>query len=429
MTGQGSGPRLRHVPALDGLRGIAVAGVLAFHADELTGGYLGVDLFFVLSGYLITSLLLVEFAGDRPDPPPGLLGPARPTAPPAPCSVCSSASRCMPHCWPPRRSGSRSGATRSPRSATSPTGAAVFAGSSYWAQFIARSPLEHTWSLAIEEQFYFVWPLIVLGVLTWRRGSVRAVLGVSAVLARRVGLWLTVRHVPGSDPTRVYFGTDTRAAVGAPRRRARGVAGVARPDHEPAARGSHSRSSRIAAAVGLAWAWLRVDGRGDGLYEGGLFVSELAVVAVIAAVSHPRSGPLAAVFSFAPLRVLGIVSYGVYLWHWPIYVALSPERTGLDGLRLTGLRVACTFVVAGASYFALERPIRRGVLAKRTIRVAAPLTAAIVIATVLVATLGAAPVVDAAALGRDRSRAVGRRRGPRGSWWSAIPSEPRSRWR
>ena len=241
----------------------------------------------------------------------------------------------------------------------------------------------------------------MLGVLTWRRGSVRAVLGVSVVLALASGLWLTVQHVPGSDPTRVYFGTDTRAAavlLGA----ALAAWLVWRgPTTSPRARIALEVVA-IGAAMGLAWAWLRVDGRGDGLYEGGLFVSELAVVAVIAAVSHPRSGPLAAVFSFAPLRALGIVSYGVYLWHWPIYVALSPVRTGLDGLRLTGLRVACTFVVAGASYFALERPIRRGALGKRAIRVAAPLTAAIVIATVLVATLGAAPVVDAAALGRDR---------------------------
>ncbi len=390
LTRQGSGPRLRHVPALDGLRGIAVAGVVAFHAESLTGGYLGVDLFFVLSGYLITSLLLVEFQGTGAIRLLAFWARRARRLLPALFGVLVGVALYAAFVAAP----SELSQIRGDALATLGYVAnwrAIIAGNSYWAQFIARSPLEHTWSLAIEEQFYLIWPLIVLGVLTWRRGSARALLAVAAALAIASAVWMAVRYTPGSDPTRVYFGTDTRAPA---------VLLGATLAAWLVWRGPvTTRSARVGlevvavfAALGVAWAWLRVDGRTDSLYAGGFFVIELGVVAVIAAVSHPRPGPLAAVFSFGPLRALGIISYGVYLWHWPIFVALSPERAGLDGLRLNSLRVGCTLLVAIASYFALERPIRRGSFSVPAMRIVVPVAVAAVIITVLVSTLGAAPL-------------------------------------
>ena len=382
--------RLRHMPALDGLRGLAIAGVLLFHADHLTGGYLGVDLFFVLSGFLITSLLLAEWSSD------GRISLARFWA--------RRARRLLPalfgvlagvavyaSVWAKAR---ELGRIRSDALATLGYVAnwrAIFTGNGYWDVFAAPSPLEHTWSLAIEEQFYLVWPLAVLAVLWARRGSPRAVLTVSLTLAAVSSAWMMRSYTPGGDPERVYLGTDTRGGAilfGAALAAAYACWG-------PPSRATVRRALEVAGVVGagvLAWAWWGLDGRGDALYRGGFLACGLAAVAVIAVAADPRPGPVGRALSLPPLRALGAISYGLYLWHWPVYVVLTAERTGLSGWTLTTVRIATSVAIAVVSYFLLELPIRRGGLPNLRVRVLAPTAAVLVVGTVVVTTAGGTAV-------------------------------------
>src|SRR5664279_6531447 len=158
------GATIPRVRALDGLRGAAVAGVLLFHGGHLLGGYLGVDLFFVLSGFLITSLLLVE-AGAR-----GTVGlghfwarRARRLLPALALLMVGIALYCMVIASPTELAQIRGDALAT--LAYVANWRAVGASQNYWALFSAPSPLQHTWSLAIEEQFYLIWPLVFLGLL------------------------------------------------------------------------------------------------------------------------------------------------------------------------------------------------------------------------------------------------------------------------
>ena len=257
----------------------------------------------------------------------------------------------------------------------------------------APSLLEHTWSLAIEEQFYLVWPLIVVGVLTCANGlrsaALAAIVALGGHRSRRV--LMALLYEPGTDPSRVYYGTDTRARrrcwsapllamwfTSASRRR--GTASARRP--------CTVRHSLL--AVVLGWR-LVVDQRASVLAVPGRLPACCAVlvVVVIASVSQPQSGPLGAVLSLRPIRWIGRISYGLYLWHWPVYVFLSPTRTDLDGDELFALRLAMTFAIATVSYYAVERPIRTGAWRGWRIRVAAPTAAAVVAAALLIVTLEA----------------------------------------
>ncbi|MGQ0802368.1 MAG: acyltransferase family protein [Actinomycetota bacterium] len=390
------------MPALDGLRGLAIAGVLLFHADHLTGGYLGVDLFFVLSGFLITSLLLSEWQAD------GRISLARFWARrarrllPALAGVLAGVA-IYAAVWAEAR---ELGRIRSDALATLGYVAnwrAVFTGNGYWDVFAVPSPLEHTWSLAIEEQFYLVWPLAVLAVLWARRGSARSVLAMSLILGVASSAWMMTSYTPGGDPERVYLGTDTRGAAilfGAALAAAYACWG---PPSRRLVRGALEVAGVVGAGV-LAWAWFALDGRGDTLYRGGFLACGLAAVGVIAVAASPYPGPIARVLSFAPLRGLGAISYGLYLWHWPVYVVLTPERSGMDGRTLTAVRIGTSVAIAVVSYFLLELPIRRGGLPTLRARVLAPAAAALVVGAVVVATAGGTAVPTApAAFSADTS--------------------------
>ena len=197
------------VAALDGLRGLAVLAVLLFHAGYLEGGFLGVDLFFVLSGYLITGLLLHEWGGR------GSIGLGR--------FWSSRARRLLPALflaalvvvigsWLFAAPGTL--ATLRGDLAGTVTYTAnwrfILQGTSYWTHLGPASPLQHVWSLAIEEQFYLLWPLVVVGLLRYRR-SPRAVLVLAVLLAAASTIAMALTASPG-DESRAYFGTDTHAA-------------------------------------------------------------------------------------------------------------------------------------------------------------------------------------------------------------------------
>ena len=253
----------------------------------------------------------------------------------------------------------------------------IFSGQSYFDQFSQPSPLRHMWSLAIEEQFYLVWPLIVGGLLWWRR-SLRVLLAACVVMIAASATLMAVLYQPGRDPSRVYYGTDTRAQsllIGAVRRH--------RAVHARAAAHRAARLAvRVAAVVGAGytlWLFSRMSERTDALYQGGFLIAALAVSAVIVSVVQPDRGFLGRFLSVSPLRWVGRISYGLYLWHWPVYLTLTETRTGLDGFWLLVVRVAVSVGLAALSFYAVERPIRAG-----TFRLPKPKIVAVAAATALV---------------------------------------------
>ena len=344
---------MKHVPGLDGLRGAAVAGVLLFHSGgALRGGYLGVDLFFVLSGYLITTLLLEERrATGAIDFGAFWVRRARRLLP----ALLSLMPAIALYAWK-IADANELASIRGDALATLAYVAnwrAILVHRSYWEMFAAPSPLEHTWSLAIEEQFYVVWPVVVAGVLALSRGRARALFVVCVALAAASCAAMLALY-GGDETTRVYLGTDTRGAAI--------VAGAALASLSS---GREIRPSRAfdavgaLALVGLGVAWARLDGEAPFLYRGGFWLTELAGVALVAACVFRPAGMVARIVSFRPLRALGAISYGVYLWHWPLYVVLSEERLRVHGALLLAIRLAATLAIAIASYRFLEQPIRR----------------------------------------------------------------------
>jgi peptidoglycan/LPS O-acetylase OafA/YrhL len=382
-----SEPRLRYSPALDGLRGLSVVAVLAFHAGHLPGGFLGVDLFFVLSGFLITSLLLVEHrTTGRIDLPAFWARRARRLLP----ALLAMLVVVVGAVWLTGDAATLAG-LRADALATLGYVAnwrEVTGGDSYWDLFARPSPLDHTWSLAIEEQFYVLWPLVVVAVLVLARAGRRALLAVIAGLAAVSTVAMAVIHRPLADPSRVYFGTDTRATgilIGA------GLATVVTVDA-----GSRPERHRrpwvdgvgAVALVVVLLGWATATATTGWLYEGGLVVLELAAAVVIWTVVSSRRGWLGRILAWGPLPAIGLVSYGLYLWHWPVFVLLSPERTGLDGSALSVARVAATVLVAVASWFVVEQPVRRGAVSGRRLAAVAPAALGAVALVVVVATLG-----------------------------------------
>jgi peptidoglycan/LPS O-acetylase OafA/YrhL len=391
--GTGGGVR---VPALDGLRGAAVAAVLAFHGGMpwAEGGFLGVDVFFVLSGYLITTLLLDDAAGH------GRVRLAR--------FWRHRAARLLPALVAVvvatvafrLGAGDRTdGDLRGDGLATLAYVANwrfVLASASYFGQAAPPSPLLHTWSLAVEEQFYLVWPLVVGLAIRLRRplAAVGAVAGVGAVAS---AVAMARFHRPLADPTRVYLGTDTRATsllVGAVL--AVALAGRARP---PLAVRAGAAAAGVAGAAVLAWMVVAVAGDRPWLYEGGFVLAAVGAAAVVGSVVLAPKAVAGRLLAAGPLVALGRISYGVYLWHWPLFLALNGERTGLTGWPLLLVRSAVTVAVAAVSARVLERPVRER--RDRAPRLAAGLAGAAALAAVVVVacTVGGAapePVVAAA---------------------------------
>ncbi len=346
---------LPHIPALDGLRGLAVIGVLLFHDGRLRGGYLGVDLFFVLSGFLITRLLLAEHAATgRIDLPHFWIRRARRLFPALLALVPVVAAGAARFAAP-----TELGRIRWDGLATLAYVAnwrSIFAGRSYWALFSAPSPFAHTWSLGIEEQFYVLWPLLTLAVLRTSRGSARALLRASLALAVASAAALFVLYVPGST-ARAYEGTDTRGAailVGA----ALACALTLRPALL-ALRGRALDAAGLVALAGLAFAWARLDGESPSLYRGGFWATEIAALVLIACADAGPRSHVGRALAWGPITKVGLVSYGVYLWHWPIFVAITPERTHLGAAAVSAIRLAATAAVSLASYRWLEQPIRK----------------------------------------------------------------------
>ena len=411
-----------HVPALDGLRGAAVAAVVAFHLGYLDGGYLGVDLFFTLSGFLITRLLIAEHDRSGTIALGAFLGRRARRLMPA-LLVMLAGVALVTNFW---GSTSDYAKVRGDSLATLAYVAnwrSVLANNDYWALFSRPSPLQHTWSLAIEEQFYLLWPLLVTGVLvgvvrwyakrspsdgtgpaTQHRGrALTWLLGITLVLAGASASAAAFAPDDRADVNRIYFGTDTRIAsilFGAAL--ALAVARFGELDGV--------RSRRVlevvagVAVVGLAVAWFGLSGTSGFLYDGGLALCGIGAAVVIAAISHPEPGPVARAFSFKPLCWLGLISYGVYLWHWPVITTVTAGRVGFGGIQLTLLRLGLSLGLALLSFFLIERPIRSGALTGWPAKLSAPLGFASVAVLVLWATSGAVVPLSEQPTGREALR-------------------------
>jgi len=390
-------PRLRHEPALDGLRGVAIALVLLYHGgiSWAGGGFLGVELFFVLSGYLITSLLLAEASST------GRIGfrafwgrRARRLLPALACVVIACA---LYEHFAGLNAAPDFGADALATLAYVANWHQLWVGSGYFAQVANVSPLQHTWSLAIEEQFYLVWPLVVVAVLRLGRrraenvelldpaaerasdrvptSRLAALLGLSIAGALASAAEMAWLFHGGSGLNRVYYGTDTRAqGLLAGAALAAATALARRRQRRPLSRSGQSvlAGAGLAGAGGLAAATAYASGTAGWLYQGGFLAVDVAAVAVIACAASPVArSPLGALLSWRPLRALGLVSYGVYLWHFPLFLWLTAASTGVSGAALFGLRCATTLAVAIVSYFVVEQPIRTRRVTGRSLAVLA----------------------------------------------------------
>jgi peptidoglycan/LPS O-acetylase OafA/YrhL len=355
------------VPGLDGIRALAVTTVIVFHLfpGTLIGGYLGVDVFFVVSGFLITTLLLRERAASGRISLRGFwVRRARRLLPALVVLLlaCCSAALFV-------------GGDVLVGLGTQVLAALTF--SSNWV-FIAQEAsyfddtlpelFRNLWSLAVEEQFYIVWPLLVVLVLVRIPRWARLVLiGAIAVAS---AAWMALVYSP-VDPTRVYYGTDTHAfglAVGAFLAVLTLGRGVGTVGDAPV--GLTSRTARWTLGVtgslaiaGLVALSVLMSGELDLVYRGGLALVSVLSALAIAALLVPGS-LLGRVLEFAPIRWVGLRSYGLYLWHWPVFLLVSASypvgpREGIEGIARGAVALALTLVAAALSYRFIEQPIRR----------------------------------------------------------------------
>ena len=352
---------------------------MGYHAGVswLPGGLLGVDVFFVLSGFLITSLLLTEynrtgrvslihFWGRR----------ARRLLPAMAILLASMIAWAAFVATPATRASLRGDAFSTLLYVAN--WRFIFSGQGYFDHFAPQSPLLHTWSVSVEEQFYLIWPLLMLLVLRWRR---RGVFALAVVGASASAILMLVLSLHGTSPDRLYYGTDTRAL---PLLLGCALAALRPPDGIVAAVSKRGGSRTILAtqvalaitgllgAGGLIYCWLEVADRTTWLYRGGFAVVAAAAAAVLISCSDSPRGPVARFLSFRPLRWIGAISYGLYLYHWPLFQLLTHARTHLTGPGLLGVRFAATFVVATLSYYLVEQPIRRGALSRKTLTTRLP---------------------------------------------------------
>jgi peptidoglycan/LPS O-acetylase OafA/YrhL len=381
--------RFAYHPALDGLRAFAVLAVLAYHLDAgwARGGFLGVDAFFVLSGFLITSLLVGEWAQRGAISFTGFWARrARRLLPALLLVLLAVAAYAMFEV--PAEQLDR---LRGDGLATLFYGANwrfIASGQSYFDLFSEASPLRHMWSLAIEEQFYLVWPLITFTCLRLARGKRWLLGGVCVAGAAASITTMAVLYDP-SDPSRAYYGTDSRAhllLIGAALAL---VLGRWTPARGAARSSVHAVG--LVGGLGCVAAWAFVPDTASWMYRGGYALFGLCVAAVITSAIQPGGFALRSLLSLPPIVWIGRISYGLYLWHWPVIVFASPARTGLDGPTLATLRVGLTFAFATASFYLVEQPIRRGALRRRWAFAVSPAVFVASGLAVVFATAGAAP--------------------------------------
>lgn len=392
--------RVAHRPALDGVRGLAVLVVVAFHAGFgwAQGGYLGVSTFFTLSGFLIATLALAEKGRTgRMDLRGFWVRRARRLLPAAVAGI-ALAVVLVAVLGAPGDQRAVSG------DALSGLGYAanwhqLLSGQSYLDLFREPGPLVHLWSLAVEEQFYLVFPFVAVAAFARTRSFGQARRRLGAAAAAIVAMSVALPLVRGMGFDRVYYGTDTRAAeiaVGvllaclvAPAMVGNGRLPVA---STPAARRMVAAVAAVALTV-MAVAWVAVPNTSPLLVHGGLLgYALLSTVVVLAAALG--TGGVARLLANPVLRHLGLVSYGLYLYHWPVFWALK-ATWHLEPTALFVVGGGLSLALAELSRMVLEDPVRRarGRLGRRPLALA-PLAVAVVVLAVSVARVAPTPPID-----------------------------------
>ncbi len=340
-TEPAAGPRFRHLPELDGLRAVAVIAVVLFHTwtATFTGGFIGVDVFFVISGFLITSLLLGEHdARGRIDLPAFWGRRVRRLVPAVVVLivVCSLVAHAIGQ-------GSALGFVDALGALTwTQNWVIIHVGGTTWALHHSITLFDHLWSLAVEEQFYLVWPIVLVGLLRviprrWMR--IAAVLVLIALSATSMGL---------AGATVGYFRSDARAFE------LLGGAVLAMWGWRPTA-----RAAGVLAVMGLGLIVVITftSSPTDGwLYPWGLLASTIVFAGLVAATTRPPRW-MSAVLG-RPAQAIGRVSYGIYLWHIPVIRIITPGRTHLGPVPLALVRLVALSAIVVASYRFIEQPIR-----------------------------------------------------------------------
>ena len=350
MSTEGSnGARLPYWPGLDGLRALAVVAVLAYHQGFgwAAGGFLGVSVFFTLSGFLITSLLLAERSGSGTIRLRSFWARRARRLAPAGLLALVLAVIATVVAVPPQQQGEAINDIRAALGNIA-NWRFVFAGVPYADLIRVPSPVQHFWSLAIEEQFYVVFPIVALIALRRRRSALGIVLAAVVVGSVALQLWFGAGD-------RTYYGTDTRAAelaIG-------GLLAMVRPQLVGHVTLARWRLADVGGAVGLVAMVLLMWGAqlSDPALYAGAFVG-IAVVSAMVVLGAVDGTMVGRLLSIRPLPAIGRISYGVYVFHLPLYLLLSEDRTGLQGVPLFLVRIAATFGLAVASYALLESPIR-----------------------------------------------------------------------
>ncbi|MDG2301381.1 MAG: acyltransferase family protein [Acidimicrobiales bacterium] len=350
-------------PGIDGLRAIAVMAVIAYHSGmaKFSGGFLGVEIFFVISGYLITALLLGEHeTNNRIDIKRFWYRRARRLFPALIAYI----------------GGATALAYLTARDVV-PTKSeiltalgyiynwfSIFQDVSYTEGFERKNFFHHLWSLAVEEQFYLIWPLLLWAMLSLAGKRFAFALVIGGIVTSSIIRW--VLYEPFTDPLRVYYGTDTRASallIGA------AVAFLWRPwQSEKSHIAEPNTFSKIAVLIigagsvsGLIWANMHYTlyyPNIDSLFRGGMLLTS-ALTALVIAVSVTPQSLLGKILGIQPMGWIGKRSYGLYLWHWPVFQLTRPRiDVEIDGWELFLVRIIITLIIVELSYQFIERPIR-----------------------------------------------------------------------
>jgi peptidoglycan/LPS O-acetylase OafA/YrhL len=362
-----STPRgIRYIPAIDGLRAVAVIAVMLYHLgfNWIPGGFLGVDLFFVISGYVITRLLLdsIQRSGGL-DLRAFYVARIRRLLPPLLFMIILTTI--FVGAWAPDTM----------RRFLADTPFALFGGMNWWLVFrhtdyfeaIGRPPLlQHTWSLGVEAQFYLVWPLILLLVL--RYFGKNKIPGAALLIAAFSGIALLfvslqVDAASASQVSHVYFGTDTHS-IGLFLGAALAVRWIPQNLNETVSKKAQDFIDGIGVfgLLGIIAAFLFVDENDPTLYKIAFPLAGLFGCAIITSIVHPASR-FAPILSSKPFVWIGERSYAIYLWHWVVFQVTRPEYD-LEGSpwALYALRLLIVFALADISLRLVELPVRTGLI-------------------------------------------------------------------
>ena len=354
----------RYIPGLDGLRALSVLAVIAYHLNLtwVPGGLLGVGIFFVLSGYLITDQIVTQWKRNgRLDLKDFWIRRARRLLPAMFVMLALVAAWLL--IFDRSRLTSLHGDFISSALYFN-NWWLIFHNVSYFDSFGPPSPIGHLWSLAIEEQFYLIWPLALLvglRIAPQRGKLILLILSGTTVSA----LAMALLFEPGMDPSRVYYGTDTRIfalLIGA-------ALAIAWPSHKNTK--AISRGARnildLTGTIGLLSIILmiwRTNDQGSFLYYGGLLLLSVLSAMVIAVLAHPESR-LTKLMGCRPLRWIGVRSYSLYIWHYPVIILTNPTiDTGEPNSLRIILQLGASFVLAALSFKYIEEPIRHGLLGR-----------------------------------------------------------------